>query len=350
MMTDILELLQEPRMTKVCAPMVRYSKLQFRTLVRKYNCDLCFTPMIMADSFVQSAKARNNEFTTHKNDIPLIAQFAAKTVGDFVGAAEMVAPYVGGVDLNCGCPQRWAIKDGYGVDLLTKPQLVKDLVLQVRNRIPHPFTVSVKIRLLKEIHKTVEFCQTLEKAGLSFITVHARTPQMRNESIDLEGLKLVRDSIQLPLIANGDVKSLRDAKYMYENVQCQGVMSANGILTNPALYSGFSETPLACIQDWLDITSSIPTHFICMHHHLVFMLEKILPKKERCYFNNLQTKESVFEFIDNYYGMKPKTSIESSELIECQYNTRPGKYFKEVLSNCDNEISEDFMENIFLDI
>lgn len=67
-------------------------RLQFRTLARRYNCDLCFTPMIMADSFVQSAKARDNEFTTNKNDKPLIVQFAAKTVEDFVGAAEMVAP------------------------------------------------------------------------------------------------------------------------------------------------------------------------------------------------------------------------------------------------------------------
>lgn len=48
--------------------------------------------MILADSFVRSLKARENEFTTHKEDKPLIVQFAAKTVNDFVGAAEMVAP------------------------------------------------------------------------------------------------------------------------------------------------------------------------------------------------------------------------------------------------------------------
>lgn len=307
--------------------------------------------MIMADSFVQSAKARDNEFTTNKSDVPLVVQFAAKTVDDFVGAAEMVAPYAGGVDLNCGCPQRWAIKDGYGVDLLTKPQLVKDLVLQVRNRIPPPFTVSVKIRLLKDIRKTIELCQMLEQAGLSFITVHARTPQMRNEPIDFEGLKIVRDSIKMPLIANGDVKNMEDAVYMYENIKCQGVMSANGILSNPALYSGYRETPLTCVQEWLDITSSTPTPFLCMHHHLVFMLEKILPKKDRCYFNNLQTKESVLQFIDDYYGIKPKTNLNNvSELIECCYDTRPGKYFKTVLDDCGNQGSEDYMENIFFNI
>ncbi|RLU27503.1 hypothetical protein DMN91_001307 [Ooceraea biroi] len=213
--TDIVAILKERRMVKICAPMVRYSKLQFRTLVRRYGCDICFTPMIMADSFVRSSKARQNEFTTHGQDRPLVVQFAAKTVDDFVGAADLVAPYCNGVDLNCGCPQRWAMKDGYGADLLRKPELVSDLVQQVRNHIPRPFTVSVKIRLLQDIRQTVALCQTLEKVGVSFLTIHARTPEMRNEPIDLDNLKLLRGHVRLPLVANGDVKSLDSAEYLY---------------------------------------------------------------------------------------------------------------------------------------
>ena len=61
-------------------------------LVRKYDCDICFTPMILADSFVQSAKARESEFSTNKEDRPLVVQFAAKEIEDFIGAAQMVAP------------------------------------------------------------------------------------------------------------------------------------------------------------------------------------------------------------------------------------------------------------------
>lgn len=61
-------------------------------MVRRYNCDLCFTPMILADAFVQSAKARENEFTTNVGDHPLIAQFAAKDADDFADAAEMISP------------------------------------------------------------------------------------------------------------------------------------------------------------------------------------------------------------------------------------------------------------------
>lgn len=69
-----------------------FYRLQFRALVRRYDCDICFTPMILADSFVQSSKARDNEFTTNSEDRPLIVQFAANKSQDFVQAAEMVAP------------------------------------------------------------------------------------------------------------------------------------------------------------------------------------------------------------------------------------------------------------------
>lgn len=63
---DPIELFHSGQMVKVSAPMVRYSKLAFRTLVRKYNCDLCYTPMIVAADFVRSEKARDSEFTTNQ--------------------------------------------------------------------------------------------------------------------------------------------------------------------------------------------------------------------------------------------------------------------------------------------
>lgn len=62
-------------------------------LVRRYECDICFTPMIVANSFVKSAKARDSEFSTIEDDTPLIAQFAANNVADFSNAAEIIAPY-----------------------------------------------------------------------------------------------------------------------------------------------------------------------------------------------------------------------------------------------------------------
>lgn len=103
---DPIEMFHSGQLVKVCAPMVRYSKLSFRTLVRKYNCDLCYTPMIVAADFVRSAKARDSEFTTNQGDCPLIVQFAANDARLLSDAARIVCPYANGIDINCGCPQR----------------------------------------------------------------------------------------------------------------------------------------------------------------------------------------------------------------------------------------------------
>ncbi|XP_066995039.1 tRNA-dihydrouridine(20a/20b) synthase [NAD(P)+]-like [Anabrus simplex] len=294
---DILDLFDSGRMVTVCAPMVRYSKLPFRSLVRRYECNLCFTPMILAESFIKSPSARNIEFSTNSGDKPLIVQFAANNAYEFAMAAEMVAVSSNGVDLNCGCPQRWAMKEGYGADLLYKPDLLRDIVLQVRNRISLPYTVSVKIRILDDIRKSVDLCQMLESTGISFITIHSRTPEQRSQPISMDALRLIRDSVRIPLIANGDVKNLEDAVKLYEETGCEGVMAARGILANPALFAGHPTTPLDCVKQWVEIALDYEVPFQAFHHHLQFMMEKILRKKERVFFSSLKTIESILTFL-----------------------------------------------------
>ncbi|KAE8742126.1 hypothetical protein FOCC_FOCC012333 [Frankliniella occidentalis] len=318
---DILGLFQERDFLRICAPMVRYSKLSFRILAKRHGCDLCFTPMIMADSFVQSAKARSNEFTTCTEDSPLIVQFAANSTLDFVNAAEIVAPFSDGVDLNCGCPQRWAMKEGYGAHLLTKPETIHDMVRQVRNRVSDNYSVSVKIRLLEEDRKTIELARSLEAAGVTFLTLHARTTQERHSPIHEDSLHEVCQSLKVPLVANGDVKSLKGAERLHAKTGCKGMMAARGMLANPAMFLGCATTPLTCVQDWVNISLDLGTIFNCFHHHLVFMLEHVLSKEERRIFNCLKTKSAVLDFLKDTYGItyKPGESglSSASDVIIC---------------------------------
>ncbi|KAK7862690.1 hypothetical protein R5R35_000931 [Gryllus longicercus] len=344
MSNQVMELLESNNLVKVCAPMVRYSKLPFRTLVRKYNCDICFTPMIIADSFVMSQSARNNEFCTNAGDRPLIVQFAANNPEDFSCAAEMVAPYSNGVDLNCGCPQRWAMKEGYGAHLLKKPELIRDLVLQVRNKIPHPFTVSVKIRILEDIRQSVELCQQLESAGVSFITIHGRTPAQRHQPINIVALQTIRASVQLPLIANGDVKTLQDAEELQKKTKCEGVMAARGILTNPALFAGFCVTPLDCVAQWVVMGQKLETNFQIFHHHLSFMLEKIMRKRERVLFNSLKNITDTKNFLEEYFNLDFSQTVCSLTAVEeCNYENVTNDFRRKNVEIMDS--FEDFLEN-----
>ncbi|RZF47590.1 hypothetical protein LSTR_LSTR012212 [Laodelphax striatellus] len=345
---EIVSLFDDKPLVHVAAPMVRYSKLQFRTLVRKYGCDLCFSPMIVADSFVKSIKARDVEFTTNEGDSPLSVQFAANNANDFVEAAELVAPFCDGVDLNCGCPQRWAMKEGFGADLLSKPHIIHDIVRQLRNRLPQPFAMSVKMRILSDIRKTVDLCRSVEATGVSFLTVHGRTPKQRCEPVDLDALTQIQQATSCPIVANGDVRSLNDAVALHQATGCKGIMSARGLLQNPALFQGHSRTPLACVQDWIKLCLESEASFQCFHHHLVFMLEKVLPKHERHAFNVLRSMPEVLDFISQYFDISipERSRIEnfSSNIIYKDTAVRDGTYFSSKLME-SNDKFEDYLDS-----
>ncbi|XP_047659848.1 tRNA-dihydrouridine(20a/20b) synthase [NAD(P)+]-like isoform X2 [Tachysurus fulvidraco] len=219
-----MELFENGRVVKVCAPMVRYSKLAFRSLVRKYDCDLCFSPMIVAADFIRSAKARDSELTTNSSDRPLIIQFAATEAQTLATAAGLVAPFSDGVDLNCGCPQRWAMAEGYGACLMNKPQVVKDMVRHVRNQVDKPnYGVSVKIRIHKDVRKTVDLCQKAEAAGVSWITVHGRTSDERHQPVHYDVIRVIKESLGVPVIANGDIKTPGDIEAVRELTGVDGM-------------------------------------------------------------------------------------------------------------------------------
>ncbi|KAB7494216.1 tRNA-dihydrouridine(20a/20b) synthase [NAD(P)+]-like [Armadillidium nasatum] len=298
-----LQLFEDTPLVKVSAPMVRYSKLAFRNLVRKYGCDLCFTPMIVADSFIKSKNARDNDFTYCKSDRPLIVQFASSNAENFRHAAELVYPYSDGVDLNCGCPQRWAIQEGYGACLINKPELVSDIIHQTRNAIcDSEFSVSLKIRIHNDTKRTVDFARQMESAGLTFLSVHGRTKEQRSEPVNYEAISLIKSSINIPVIANGDIKTLNEAEHIKKLTNVDGVMCARGLLANPSLFSGTEFTTLDCVKDWIKIAIETGTPFTCFHNHLIYMIEKLQSRADRRYFNALSSVSGVVSFLEQKYS------------------------------------------------
>jgi tRNA-dihydrouridine synthase 4 len=116
--------------------------------------------MIMANSFVRSSKARDIEFTTHAYDRPLIVQFAANNANELATAAQFVRIHCDGIELNCGCPQRWAIQEGVGSALIENNALLCEMIKETRRRLDHPadFTVAAKIRL----HTDIKYYRSLK--------------------------------------------------------------------------------------------------------------------------------------------------------------------------------------------
>ncbi|KAH3742836.1 tRNA-dihydrouridine synthase 4 [Pelomyxa schiedti] len=281
--------------------MVRYSRLPFRLLARKWGCDVAFTPMFVAKEFVRSQQARDADFSTNAQDHPLVVQFASHDEVEFSHAAELVASQCEAIDLNCGCPQSWVIREGCGSALGKNPELICRMVSAARSRVSLP--ISVKMRKNPDISATVETARQIEHAGASFITLHGRTANQRDsEPCDYDTIKLVRSSVHIPVIANGGVRTREQAEYVSRHTGCAGVMAANGILRNPAFFQGFPVTPTECISDWITLGEQHQVPWSQFQYHLYAMWKPSLVKTERAHLSSLSTIPAVREFLQTKVG------------------------------------------------
>lgn len=234
----------------IVAPMVDNSELPFRMLCRKYGAQAAYTPMLHSRIFTETEKYRSQEFTTCREDRPLFVQFCANDPDILLEAARRVEPYCDYVDINLGCPQRIARRGNYGAFLMDNLPLVKSMVEKLANNLSVP--VSCKIRLFPNLEDTISYAKMLEDAGCALLAVHGRTRDEKDGKkfrANWSAIKAVRDVMRIPVLANGNIRYMEDVQSCLEETQVEGVLSAESLLENPALFAGYRTAEWASGSD-----------------------------------------------------------------------------------------------------
>uniref|UniRef100_A0A4W5MIM3 Dihydrouridine synthase 1-like (S. cerevisiae) n=1 Tax=Hucho hucho TaxID=62062 RepID=A0A4W5MIM3_9TELE len=248
----------------VVAPMVDQSELAWRLLSRRHGAELCYTPMLHAQVFVRDANYRKDNLYSEvcPEDRPLITQI-------------LLARYyctVGPVFSLCF-----------------------SLVKLANEKISVPITC--KIRVFNKMEETVQYAQMLEKAGCQLLTVHGRTKDQKGPVTGIaswEHIKAVRNAVNIPVFANGNIQHLSDVEQCMEETGVQGVMSAEGNLHNPALFEGRSPPVWEMAEEYLEVVSQYPpctlsyvrAHLFKLWHHTL-QIHKDL-REELAKVKNLQ--------------------------------------------------------------
>nr|GMD58626.1 tRNA-dihydrouridine(16/17) synthase [NAD(P)(+)]-like [Ipomoea batatas] len=230
----------------IVAPMVDNSELPFRMLCRKYGAEAAYTPMLHSRIFNEDEKYRSVEFTTCKEDRPLFVQFCANDPDTLLEAARRVEPYCDYVDINLGCPQRIAKRGNYGAFLMDNLSVVRALVEKLARNLSVP--VSCKIRVFPDLQDTINYAKMLEEAGCALLAVHGRTRDEKDGKkfrANWSFIKAVRDSVRIPVLANGNIRHMDDVRNCLEETGADGVLSAETLLENPALFAGYLTTEWA---------------------------------------------------------------------------------------------------------
>jgi tRNA-dihydrouridine synthase 4 len=263
--------------------------------------------MITSEEFVASQEARLNEFSTNIDDQPLIVQFAAKSAETLAKASTYLVGHCAGIDINCGCPQKWAIKEGYGGALLKQPELVKEMVRQTKEASGLPCSIKIRVDP-KDLNNTVELARRAERVGAEWVTVHGRTiHQASTEAVNFEAVKLVKESVAVPVFGNGNCFAMSDVQEWKEKTGVDGVMAARGLLANPALFAGFETTPVSCVQDFVDLAltvGGISTR--CFHQHIAMMLFNVLTREEKAEFHAIKSVPATLEWLETR-GLLPSS-------------------------------------------
>ena len=223
----------------VMAPMAGISNSAYRTIIKEMGAGLIVAEMVSDKAITYGNKKTIDMLYMTDFERPISQQIFGSDVDSFCKAAKYIEknmkPDI--IDINMGCPvPKVAVSAQAGSALLKNPDKVYDIVKNVVDIVSIPVTVKIRSGWDSNHINAVEIAKVVEKAGASAITVHGRTrAQGYSGKVDLDIIKKVKDSVSIPVIGNGDIKSCYDAKYMMDYTNCDAVMIGRGILGNPWL-------------------------------------------------------------------------------------------------------------------
>jgi len=220
----------------VLAPMAGVCNSAFRLTVKEFGAGLVCAEMISDKGIVQKNKKTMNLLYIDEREKPLSLQIFGGEKETLVEAARFVDQNTNAdiIDINMGCPVNKIIKCEAGARWLLEPNKIYDMVSAVVGAVEKPVTVKMRIGWDDEHIFAVENAQAVESAGGAAVSMHGRTRVQMYEGVaNWDIIRKVKQSINIPLIGNGDVKTPEDAKRMLDETGVDGVMIGRAALGNP---------------------------------------------------------------------------------------------------------------------
>lgn len=219
------------------APMAGITDRAFRIVCEEFGPGLVCTEMISSKGLFYGDKKTDLLLNMKDERRPIAVQIFGNDVDAMKYAAEYVSKFADIVDINMGCPAPKVVKNGDGSKLLLNLPLVEEIVSEVVKASKVPVTVKIRKGWDSDHVVAVEAAKIIEKAGASAITIHGRTrDEFYSGEADWDIIKKVKESVNIPVIGNGDVKSKQDAIKMFEYTGVDAIMIGRASLGNPWIF------------------------------------------------------------------------------------------------------------------
>jgi len=321
----------------ILAPIDGYTDVPFRLVVKMMQPDLMYTEFVNSDAVMHSNKKTLNKIRILPEERPVAIQVFGKNPANMAVAAQMLEEYQPEIlDLNFGCPAPNVTAGGFGSGsaLLRDLPLLGKICEAVVKSVKLPVTAKTRIGWDMSSVNILETARVMKESGIQMITLHPRTRSQKFlGKSDWSYIKLLKENTDLPVIGNGDILNPYDAKRMFDETGCDGVMIAREAIKNPWIFQQ--------IKDYLatgTFTEEIPLvqrQFVCLKHldwaiefkgaeRAQFEMRKLYQNYFRGIPNLKRFKRLVFATTDenevrnhllNFENIINDTSIDNMELV-----------------------------------
>ena len=222
----------------VLAPLAGISNLPFRRICSQLGAGMVTTEMVSSKAMVQGNRATRLLLRTDDTESPKSVQIFGREPSIMAETARILNDTdFDTIDINMGCPAAKIVKNGEGSALMKSPELIDEIVRSVVKASTKPVTAKIRLGFDFDSINCVKVARIVENAGASAITVHGRTrSQMFGGEACWEGIKTVKDAVNVPVIGNGDVKCPIQTKKWMEESCVDAVMIGRGSYGDPWVF------------------------------------------------------------------------------------------------------------------
>ncbi len=222
----------------ILAPMAGVTDLPFRLLAKEMECGLVYSEMVSDKGLLYKNCHTMDMLKIDERERPVAIQIFGSEPASMASAAQFVEQSgTDIIDINMGCPTPKIIKNGSGAALMCQPDLAYRIMVSVVEAVKVPVTVKIRKGWNDASINAVEMAKLAEKAGVAAIAVHGRTKeQFYSGQADWDIIRQVKESVGIPVIGNGDIRTCHDAQAMLEQTGCDGLMIGRGAQGNPWIF------------------------------------------------------------------------------------------------------------------